>query len=111
MSADIYCQLEEEIMYGTVARIRAKPGAEKQLVEFTKNESAVKIPGLIGQYAFRMDADPNEFYLVVMFEDRQTYTANADSPEQDARYREFRAMLEGDPEWHDGEIVYADSQT
>lgn len=98
-------------MYGTVARIRAKPGSEKRLVEFAKNESALKIPGLIGQYVFRMDADPNEFYLAVIFEDRQTYTANADSPEQDARYREFRALLEEDPVWHDGEIVFADDQT
>ena len=31
--------------------------------------------------------------------------ANADSPAQDARYRQFRALLEADPEWHDGEIV------
>ena len=98
-------------MYGTVARIRVKPGAEKQLVELTRSESALQIPGFIGQYLYRMNANPNEFYLVVMFENRQTYIANADSPEQDARYGEFRALLEEDPEWHDGEIVYADSQT
>jgi len=98
-------------MYGTVARIRAKPGADKQLLEMTKSESALQIPGFVGQYLYRMNANPNEFYLVVMFENRQTYTANADSPEQDARYREFRTLLEEDPEWHDGEIVYADSQT
>ena len=96
-------------MYGTVARIRVKPGAEKQLVELTRSESALQIPGFVGQYLYRMNANPNEFYLVVMFENRQTYTANADSPEQDARYREFRALLKEDPEWHDGEIVYADS--
>jgi quinol monooxygenase YgiN len=93
-------------MYGTVARIRAKPGVEKQLLEMINEEQELQIPGLISQYFYRMDADPNEFYLVVIFENRQTYTANADSPEQDARYREFRALLAEDPEWHDGEIVY-----
>jgi len=30
---------------------------------------------------------------------------NADSPEQNTRYLEFRDLLEADPEWHDGEIV------
>src|SRR5574341_971442 len=108
MPADINHRPEEDIMYGTVARIRVKPGADKLLLEMTKSESALKIPGFIGQYVYRMNADPNEFYLVVMFEDRQTYTANADSPDQDARYQEFRLLLAEDPEWHDGEIVYAD---
>ena len=95
-------------MYGTVARLRVKPGAEKQLLEMTKIESGLRIPGFVSQYIYRMDADPNEFFLAVIFEDKGTYVANADSPEQDARYREFRALLEEDPEWHDGEIVYAD---
>jgi hypothetical protein len=30
--------------------------------------------------------------------------ANADDPVQDADYREYRALMEADPEWHDGEI-------
>ena len=95
-------------MYGTVARLRVKPGAEKALLEMTKSESGIKIPGFIRQYVYRMNSNPNEFYLVVIFENKQTYIANADSPEQDARYHEFRLLLEDDPEWHDGDIVYAD---
>jgi heme-degrading monooxygenase HmoA len=97
-------------MYGTVARIRAKPAAEEKLIEFTKNEQDLWIPGLIGQYVYRMNVDPNEYYLVVIFEDKESYVANADSPEQDARYREFRSLLEEDPEWHDGEIVFGESR-
>lgn len=94
-------------MYGTVARLRAKPGAEKKLIEMSQSETDLQLPGFVGQYVYRMDADPNEYYLVVVFESKEAYFANADSPEQDARYREFRALLEGDPEWHDGEIVYS----
>jgi heme-degrading monooxygenase HmoA len=96
-------------MYGTVARLRVKPGSEKQLIEMSRDESALDIPGFIGQYVYRMDNDPSEYYLVVIFDNRETYFANADSPEQDARYRQFRALLASDPEWHDGEIVYADT--
>lgn len=95
-------------MYGTVARLRVKPGKEKELVELSQDESGLDIPGYIVQYVYRMDNDPQEYYLVVIFKDRASYVANADSPEQDARYRKFRALLESDPEWHDGELVYAD---
>jgi len=95
-------------MFGTIARMRVKPGAEKKLMEISESESALKIPGYIAQYVYRTDNDPQEYYLVVIFESREAYFANADSPEQDARYREFRALLESDPEWHDGEIVFAD---
>jgi len=96
-------------MYGTIARLRVMPGAEEQLIQFARDESAIKIPGLIAQYVYRMDNDPDEYYLVVLFESHSAYTANADSPEQDARYHQFRALLASDPEWHDGEVIYADA--
>lgn len=93
-------------MYGTIARCRVKPGAEKKFIELARDEQALHIPGLLGQYVYRMDANPNELFLVVIFDSKQAYIANADSPEQDARYRQFHLLLEEDPEWHDGEIVY-----
>jgi hypothetical protein len=43
--------------------------------------------------------------MVVAFESKDAYWANARSPEQDARFKEMRALLASDPEWHDGEIV------
>jgi antibiotic biosynthesis monooxygenase (ABM) superfamily enzyme len=94
-------------MYGTVARLRIKPGMEQQLLEFDRKEQAVKIPGYTGAYIYRMDADPSVFYLAVVFESKEAYIANARSPEQDARYQEMRALLESDPEWNDGEVVSA----
>ena len=51
--------------------------------------------------------DPGELFLVAIFESRQAYWANAQSPEQDRRYLELRALLDSDPEWHDGEIISA----
>lgn len=52
-----------------------------------------------------MEANPNEFYLVAVFESRAAYQTNAASPEQHQRFLELRALLTADPEWHDGEIV------
>ncbi len=94
-------------MYGTVARLRIKPGMEEQLLEFDRQEQTLNIPGFIGEYVYRMDADPSVYYLAVVFESKEAYVANANSPEQDARYRQMRDLLESDPEWNDGEVVSA----
>jgi heme-degrading monooxygenase HmoA len=94
-------------MYGTVARYRLKPGMEGQLIELAREFEAAQVPGFVASYAYRMDADPNNYYLAVVFESREAYVVNADSPEQDARYRQMLSLLEHAPEWHDGEIVYA----
>ncbi len=91
-------------MYGTVARVRVTPGKDEQLRRLGA-EMAPQIPGFVFQHVYRTDADPNECYLVVAFEDREAYRRNAQSPEQAARYAQFRALLKADPEWHDGAIV------
>ena len=93
-------------MYGTIARIRVKPGAEAELIRLAQEEEELHIPGFRAQSVYRMDADSNEYYLVIVFDSREAYLANAASPEQDARYHQFRSLMESDPEWHDGEIVY-----
>jgi quinol monooxygenase YgiN len=92
-------------MYGTVARMRAKPGVETQLADQMRAFEQAQVPGSVVTYVYRMDADPNEYYLAVVFADKAAYVANANSPEQDARYRQLLALLVGPPEWHDGEIV------
>jgi len=93
-------------MYGTVARMRLKQGKEAELSGLLREFDAMKVPGAISDYLYRMDEDSNEYYMVVVFADKERYVANADNPEQDARYQKLRALLEADPEWHDGEIVH-----
>jgi quinol monooxygenase YgiN len=92
-------------MYGTVAQMRVKPGMEQQLLQVGRDFQAEGVPGFVGEYVYRMDADPSVFYLVVVFANKEAYWANARSPEQDARYKKMRELLQSDPEWHDGEIV------
>ena len=87
-------------MYGTVARMRAKPGAETQLAEQMRIFEEAHVDGAVSSYVYRMDSDPSEFYLAVIF------SSNANAPAQDTRYRQLLAYLDGPPEWHDGEIVY-----
>ena len=93
-------------MYGTVARIRIKPGAEAELQRLSQ-ENVPQIPGFLFQYVYRLDSDPQSAILVIGFASKEAYRANATSPDQHARYEQYRALLEGEPEWNDGEIVFA----
>jgi quinol monooxygenase YgiN len=95
-------------MYGTVARMKAKAGTGALLAELGRQLHEDPPPGMIGTWVYQMDEDPDEYIMAVAFESREAYRVNADSPEQDARYQELRALLEADPEWNDGEIVYPD---
>ncbi|MCA9996160.1 MAG: antibiotic biosynthesis monooxygenase [Anaerolineales bacterium] len=94
-------------MYGTIAKVTALSGKQDDLRALAK--SLELAPGQIARYVYRMDANPQEYMLVAVFESREAYRANAESPEQHARFMELRALLTADPEWHDGEIV--DAQT
>jgi hypothetical protein len=62
-------------------------------------------PGQIARTVYKMDADPDLFYLTAVFESEEAYRANAASPEQHERFMQLRALLLTDPEWHDGEII------
>ncbi len=94
-------------MYGTVAKLQIKPGME-QALKAVSEQGQTEIDGIIGQYVYRMDSEPNVYYLAVMFSDKEAYEANAASPEQHERYKAYRDLLAAEPEWHDGEIVFAD---
>ena len=94
-------------MYGTVAKMKFKPGAEQQMASLMKEYETLKIPGHVATHVYRMDQDSNEFYMAVIFADKDAYHKNAQDPTQDARYRKMRDLLAADPEWHDGEIVYS----
>lgn len=94
-------------MYGTVARMKAKPGKEAELLKLGDQFGAQNVPGLVSEAIYRMDADSNEFIMCVAFTNKDAYLANANSAEQNARYEQFRALLAADPEWHDGEIIWS----
>jgi quinol monooxygenase YgiN len=90
-------------MYGTIARVKIDPAKVGELKELGRRIGVA--PGQIARYVYQMDANPGELFLVVVFESREAYWANARSPDQNQRYQEMRALMLADPEWHDGEIV------
>lgn len=93
-------------MYGTVARLRAKPGMEQQFQQLMREYKSLDIPGMVATCVYRMDNNPNDYYLATVFSSKESYLANARSPEQETRYHKMRALLEADPEWNDGEAIF-----
>ncbi len=95
-------------MYGTIARLKVKPGHVEALK--AQQSSQDWPPGGLVEYLYQMDDDPNEVYLVVAFEDKEAYFANADRPEMHQEYLKMMEHLDGEPEWHDGEIIFSASR-
>lgn len=92
-------------MYGTIAGLKIRQGEETAVVDWIKRAETESVEGLSLLNLYRMDANPEQYYMVVAFDDKDAYVANAKSPEQDRRYRDLLALLEGPPEWHDGELI------
>jgi heme-degrading monooxygenase HmoA len=97
-------------MYGTIARLQVRPGMESQLLEEARVEDEqADMPGYINTFVYRMDSEPDIYYMAVLFENKEAYQANANSPEQHERYLRIRELLTADPEWHDGQVIYPPS--
>lgn len=92
-------------MYGTVARMTVKAGSEDHFMAQMNQYSQLNIPGYVGSLFYRMNDNPREVFMAVVFDSKASYDRNAESPDQDARFREMMADLDGEPEWHDGEMM------
>jgi len=90
-------------VYGTIMRARVKPG-HREIFESMMKEQTGGDRQPTGFHSFDVaweDRDPDRLVLVVRFADKESYVANAESPEQDAEYRQMLDHLEGEPEWID----------
>jgi quinol monooxygenase YgiN len=90
-------------MYGTVAKVRVKPENREPLRKLTEGEDYGQVDGYISSSVL-YENDSDVTWLFVTFRDRASYDANANDPAQNERYMAMRALMDADPEWHDGEI-------
>ena len=93
-------------MYGTVARIRVKPENREAFRKVTEGQGYDEVAGFVTSYVL-FENDGDTAWLFAIFTDHEAYERNADDPAQHERYLEYRALLEDEPEWHDGEIEQA----
>lgn len=91
----------------TFFTMKAQPGKRQAVIDhFDKwmRDRRPEAPGFVRVCLCSNEKDPDEFMSYAMFADKETYDANSQSPEQDAWYRELRALLVADPVWFDGQL-------
>jgi antibiotic biosynthesis monooxygenase (ABM) superfamily enzyme len=94
-------------MYGTIARMKVKRENVDALRAWAAEAETRQVPGFRSANVLIPDMWNDEVMVVVMFDDKESYTKNADDPAQHQEYVRMRALLEDDPEWTDGEWIAA----
>ena len=99
--------VKEADVYGTIYRFRVKAGEEQALQRFMEMDEQelrrLKAAGMIASHLYKLD--DGGYMGAVLWDTKERYHANANDPAQDRWYRQFRELLEADPEWSDGEII------
>ena len=90
-------------MYGSLFKMRPKAGKAQELRGHMMGMDR-RPPGMVTAYILTEDSGGNVWGFAV-FDDEKQYRDNAANPEQGKVYEGFRALLEADPEWHDGSIA------
>ena len=90
-------------MYGTLARMKvSKENVDKLRETMTPPDRTIE--GQRATYVVVPDHWKDEVWLLAVFDDKATYDKNAASPEQHEEYKKYRALLDAEPEWIDGQI-------
>ena len=100
---------EEVALYGTIAKMKLKPGAEDKIMQVMEGQDEGR-EGHVATFVFKSDADPNVHFVTTVFESKSAYKKFSDSPEQNKRFHQMRELLAADPEWHDGEVIHHESR-
>jgi hypothetical protein len=90
-------------MYGTLMRARVTPENRSALLALMGEGVGAK--GFDATHVLVPDDDDGSVIAAILFEDQESYSANAHDPATGEWYGRFRALLEDDPGWTDGEWV------
>ena len=90
-------------MYGTVARMKIQREKVEEFRALLAEVESREVEGYRSTNLLVPDDGRDEVIMVVYFEDKASYQKNADDPRMHEDYLKYRALLEEDPEWTDGE--------
>ncbi len=90
-------------MYGTVARMKIQREKVDELRAVMAEVEARAVEGHRATHVLIPDDGRDEIVLAVFFDDKASYRKNADDPRMHEDYLKYRALLDADPEWTDGE--------
>lgn len=95
-------------MFGTVTKLRLRDDvSEDQLKELTRQIESDRPSSGVSVTLLRERDNPRTLWVMGAFESEDAYRRNAESPEQTARFERIRALIDGQPEWHDGDVLAA----
>lgn len=94
-------------MYGTVARLKIREDAIEEAKRLGGDDR--QPDGGVAAYVLQSDDDPQEFFLIAVFEDEASYRANSQAPETQENFQRLAQLLAAEPQWHDGQYVMANS--
>jgi hypothetical protein len=94
-------------MFGTLGHAHFNPENREALERVLQGQELEESTGFRHGFVLYPDGK-DEVYMFAVFADRDSYYANANDPAQHERYLEYRALLEDDPTWIDGEIGGSD---
>jgi len=90
-------------VYGTVARMKIQREKVDELRALMTTIESRQVEGYRSTHILIPDDGRDEVIMVVYFDDKATYVKNADDPKMHEDYVKYRALLDADPEWTDGE--------
>ncbi len=95
-------------MHVSFVKAKALPGKRQAILDHMEKwerEQQSSAKGWIRSYLAASNSNPDEIMGAIVWDDTANYLTNANRPEQDAWYRELRAMMVSDPEWFDGTLL------
>ena len=105
MTAPLIGDREGGHVYGTIARMKVTKDNLEKLQALMEEVEQREVPGFRSSHILVPDEWNDEVLMVVFFDDKATYVANADDPRMHEDYLRYRALLEAEPEWTDGEWI------
>tara|TARA_Y100000758_G_C15779001_1_gene322602 strand:- start:207 stop:500 length:294 start_codon:yes stop_codon:yes gene_type:complete len=90
-------------MYGTIFKMKVKPGHEDQLLTIL-DSSETQPDGGVAWFLMNPDSE-SEWIGVAVFDSKESYLANANNPKQHEMFLKMMEHLESEPTWTDGEYL------
>lgn len=90
-------------MYGTIARMKIQREKVDELRAVMTELQGRTAEGFRATHVLIPDDGRDEIIMAVFFDDKASYMKNADDPKMHEDFMKYRALLDADPEWTDGE--------
>jgi hypothetical protein len=92
----------------TFFKMKVQPGKAGDLTTMMsgqQDEERIKNSGWQMSIVGASKDDPNTVWGAVTWDNSENYYKNAESPAQNESYQKMRALLAGDPEWFDCDVL------